>query len=373
LTSNSGDTWTDLNPPPSVNYWAIHFVSSLEGYAVGNNGKIRHTTDAGSNWADQTSGVSYNLWDIYFLDENNGWIAGGRERQFNQDPIRYIIRTTDGGVNWSTQLYNFDEPQLFAVHFFNTVFGYAVGDAGTIFHTSSGGTTWSQQTSGILTHLRGVHATNPDTAWIVGQGGVLLKTTNGGATWDSLDIGFSQDFSDIYFVDSQTGWIAGGDTINGTVLHTSDGGNSWNIQDTGTPNFLYSIHFTDPNNGWAVGYDGTILHTTTGGVGVEEESSEFGVRSVEFRLNQNTPNPFSKLTAISYQLKAASHTTLQIYDLAGRLVETLVDEVQEPGVYKVEWDSNPNRVRSGIYFYRLTSRFGQAGDFTATRKLVLLR
>jgi hypothetical protein len=103
-------------------------------------------------------------------------------------------------------------------------------------------------------------------------------------------------------------------------------------------------------------------------VGLEEENSEYRTRNIEFRLNQNTPNPFSKLTAISYQLKAASHTTLELYDVTGRLVETLVDEVQEPGVYQIEWDSNPNRVASGIYFYRLTS-----GEFTATRKLILLK
>jgi photosystem II stability/assembly factor-like uncharacterized protein len=376
FTSNSGDTWADLNPPPSVNYWAIRFVSTLEGYAVGNNGTIRHTTDAGITWVDQSSGVSYNLWDVYFLDENNGWIAGGRERQFNQDPIRYIIHTTNGGTNWNTQLYDFNEPQLFAIHFFDTGIGFAVGDVGTIFHTSNGGTTWSQQTSGTLNHLRGVHATSPDTAWIVGRGGVLLKTTNGGLAWDSLYTGVSQDFSDIFFVDSQTGWIAGGDTTHGTVLHTSDGGNSWNIQNTGTSNFLYSIHFTDPNNGWAVGYDGTIIHTTTGGVGVmEKDESEFGIRIAEFGLAQNTPNPFHRLTAISYQLKATSHTTLEVYDISGRLVETLVDERQKAGIYQLPITDN-QLPGSGIYFYRLTSRHtdgGQAGKFTATRKLILLK
>jgi subtilisin family serine protease len=107
------------------------------------------------------------------------------------------------------------------------------------------------------------------------------------------------------------------------------------------------------------------LNPTT--VGVEEESSEFGLRVAEFRLNQNIPNPFHKLTAISYQLKAASHTTLKIYDLTGRLVQTLVNESQEAGVYQLPITSH-QLPGSGVYFYRLT-----AGDITATRKLILLK
>jgi hypothetical protein len=104
-------------------------------------------------------------------------------------------------------------------------------------------------------------------------------------------------------------------------------------------------------------------------VGVEE-SSEFGIRIGEFGLMQNKPNPFNKLTAISYQLQAPSHTTLQIYDITGRLVKTLVNESQEPGEYHIHWDSRTSVsvVRSGIYFYRLT-----CGDYTATRKLTILR
>jgi hypothetical protein len=96
------------------------------------------------------------------------------------------------------------------------------------------------------------------------------------------------------------------------------------------------------------------------------ENSEFGVQIAEFRLFQNNPNPFSSLTAISYQLKAPSHTSLKIYDLTGRLVETLVDTRQEPGIYQIKWHGKDNS--SGIYFYRLKS-----AEFNATKKLILLR
>jgi hypothetical protein len=102
-------------------------------------------------------------------------------------------------------------------------------------------------------------------------------------------------------------------------------------------------------------------------VGIEESNDEYRTRNIELRLMQNYPNPFNKLTAVSYKLKVPSHTTLQIYDITGRLVEILVDEHQKPGVYQLPITSN-QFPSSGIYFYRL-----QSGDFTSTKKLILLK
>jgi hypothetical protein len=104
-----------------------------------------------------------------------------------------------------------------------------------------------------------------------------------------------------------------------------------------------------------------------GGVGIEEivESTQPGRN--DMRLFQSQPNPFNKLTAISYQLRATTHTTLKIFDLSGRLVETLVNQDQKPGTYKVMW--KPKGVASGIYFYRLTARTGKTINFSTSRKV----
>jgi hypothetical protein len=86
----------------------------------------------------------------------------------------------------------------------------------------------------------------------------------------------------------------------------------------------------------------------------------------EFRLDQNYPNPFNPATVISYELPVASHVTLKIYNILGQESATLVDEMQEAGYRRQEWDATGQS--SGIYFYRLT-----AGSFVETKKLVLLR
>ncbi|MCH7760676.1 T9SS type A sorting domain-containing protein [candidate division TA06 bacterium] len=102
---------------------------------------------------------------------------------------------------------------------------------------------------------------------------------------------------------------------------------------------------------------------------------------VDISLSKNSPNPFSSTTTIHYILPAVSsqqsainnptRVRLAIYDITGRVVRTLVDGVQEVGSYTVEWNGKNSReqeVPNGIYFYRL-----QMGDYTATKKLILLR
>ena len=85
-----------------------------------------------------------------------------------------------------------------------------------------------------------------------------------------------------------------------------------------------------------------------------------------FYLSQNYPNPFNPSTQIRYQISESGRVTLTVFDLLGREVRTLVDEQKQPGTYTVTFDGSG--LASGVYFYRL-----QAGSFTTTRKLVLLR
>ncbi len=90
-----------------------------------------------------------------------------------------------------------------------------------------------------------------------------------------------------------------------------------------------------------------------------------------WQLEQNYPNPFNPQTTIRFALPAESQTTLTIYDLQGKLINTLVNELEPAGQYDITWDATDmsgNRVPSGIYFYRLT-----AGEFSESRRMILLR
>ncbi len=86
----------------------------------------------------------------------------------------------------------------------------------------------------------------------------------------------------------------------------------------------------------------------------------------ELVLHQNYPNPFNPSTVIAYQIPEETHVRLNVYDVAGRRVSALVDEMQPPGEYRVNWDAT--EMASGIYIYRLS-----ASGHTLTRRMTLIR
>ena len=86
----------------------------------------------------------------------------------------------------------------------------------------------------------------------------------------------------------------------------------------------------------------------------------------ECSLSQNYPNPFNPTTTIKYAIKERADVKLTIFDLLGRQIKTLVNEVKEPGFYNVEFDGS--RLASGVYFYTLSSK-----NFVKTNKMIMLK
>jgi hypothetical protein len=91
-----------------------------------------------------------------------------------------------------------------------------------------------------------------------------------------------------------------------------------------------------------------------------------GVIPHEFRLEQNYPNPFNPGTRITYRIANASFVTLKVYDVLGREVAAIVNEVKGPGMYQAEWDASG--FPSGVYEYRLA-----AGSYLGVKKMILLK
>ncbi len=86
----------------------------------------------------------------------------------------------------------------------------------------------------------------------------------------------------------------------------------------------------------------------------------------EYKLFQNYPNPFNPTTVISYKIMEESRVELNIYNILGKKVKSLVNEIQPSGVYNVNYDASD--LVSGVYFYSIS-----AGDFHNTKKMVLLK
>jgi hypothetical protein len=148
---------------------------------------------------------------------------------------------------------------------------------------------------------------------------------------------------------------------------------------TGNPEQWYIdwlFTYYDPVNGPGNAVDTTLWHLQAtysySGPGIEDDDTKGPGLPKMAALGQNYPNPFNPTTSISYSLSEKGRVVLEIMNLRGQHVATLVDGVREAGSHSITWDGKNgfgHTVSSGIYFYRLRTD----GGFNATKKLVLLK
>lgn len=102
---------------------------------------------------------------------------------------------------------------------------------------------------------------------------------------------------------------------------------------------------------------------------IEEPSGD--AITVQNHLYANQPNPFNPTTTVTFAMAQAAHVKLSIFDMRGRLVQVLVDEIRPAGNYEVQWsgtDGRGRQVTSGVYLCRM-----EAGSFCETRRLTLVK
>ena len=147
---------------------------------------------------------------------------------------------------------------------------------------------------------------------------------------------------------------------------TDDSGNfSWSGEEK-PPEFYFTATATDAEGN-------TSEFSEPVRTSVKKDSKTRVVKS--FSLYQNYPNPFNPETTIRFDIPANNQpqimVNLNIYNLQGQLVRTLLDEEKSSGEYSVKWnglDNNGEKVTTGIYLYTIT-----AGDFKATNKMAILK
>ncbi|GEM_PF-1944543 len=147
------------------------------------------------------------------------------------------------------------------------------------------------------------------------------------------------------------------------VIHSALGGNkkqaTYSIRN-GKVFFAWS-EVRSPGEGYSI--FGSIMDISML-VGVQEPADMS--LPLKFSLSQNYPNPFNPTTDVRFAICDVSYVILTIFDVLGKEVVTLVNEVKQPGEYMVQWDATG--LPTGVYFYRLT-----AGSFFDTKKLLLLK
>jgi hypothetical protein len=133
---------------------------------------------------------------------------------------------------------------------------------------------------------------------------------------------------------------------------------------------LYFTNVSDSSLfGWSVGGYNSLREPIQGGLLVDMITGGINAPTVvprTFSLSQNYPNPFNPKTTFTYALTKNELVLLELFNVAGQKVGTLVNELQRPGTYKIEFDASD--LAAGAYFYRMT-----AGKSTETKKMLLVK
>jgi hypothetical protein len=207
----------------------------------------------------------------------------------------------------------------------------------------------------------------------VGTPNGMLRSTDGDTSWEADNHGLAPDGPgakpSIFSITVNGAYTFVGTTAS--VFLSTDNGNNWVAANKGLP--------TSPSQVISVAAAGSDLFAgTTEGVflstnnGTTWKSTTTGIAGSSvpspdgFELAQNYPNPFNPTTVIRYQIPTNSYVSLEVYDLLGRKIGTLVSQHQSPGAHAVTF--NASNLSSGVYFYRLT-----AGRFIETKKLMLTK
>ncbi len=256
----------------------IFFVDSVNGWTVGNDGTILHSSDGGANWLAQQQGTGGRLWGVYFQTPDLGYVVG-------EDDTLY--RTSDGGDTWMARpTPGYD---LTAVHMVDQWRGWTVG-ADIILKTNNGGTSWQvyDDKDTVIDTLYGVTFPDPNKGWAVGSGDhKILYTDDGGDHWTPQRNPSTQPLLDVAFADASHGWAVG---VGATIVHTANSGSIWTEQSIGTDRVLHGVDFWDVNTGVVVGDEGVVFTTTDGGANWEERVS--GTNSDLLKVSYIDANSF---------------------------------------------------------------------------------
>lgn len=120
--------------------------------------------------------------------------------------------------------------------------------------------------------------------------------------------------------------------------------------------------------------DGSALAVVgeDGDISVVPTSIEATILPEQFVLHANYPNPFNPTTTLAYDVPEATALRLEVFDLLGRRVTVLLDDVQPPGWHQIQWDAS--RMASGVYFARMIAQNTQTGrQQIQTQKMLLVK
>ncbi len=204
--------------------------------------------------------------------------------------------------------------------------------------------------------------------FLVASAGLILTVSSSAQTVDVSIVDFAFVPADLTIELGTTVRWTNNDAVPHTTTSNGDTWDSGNMVPGGTFSFTFSSVGEYP-------YVCTIHPSMTGTITVESltsvEDDNAGATPKSFDVSQNYPNPFNPVTNIPYSLSSRTRVTIEVFNVAGQRVSTLLDREQSAGQHMVTWDgtnTNGGQVPSGVYMYRIATDLG-----SETRKMVLIK
>jgi len=257
-----------MNSGTAINLSKIQFVNSQTGWACGFQSMptqyaLIKTTNGGLNWASQISNLPFGnrFISLYFIDANTGYVCGADG----------IFKTTNGGSNYFTIIN--PSPLVYDCFFINANTGWAVGldSIARIAKTTNGGLNWVQQSASINSseHISSVYFANASTGWCT-RTGTVNKTTNGGSNWYAQSLPQAVLLNKVFAISPESAWILG----YMTVLSTTNGGANWVSKPINTSNTPLSAYFLNANTGYVCTNPQNVFKTTNNGLNWTAQMSD---------------------------------------------------------------------------------------------------
>lgn len=241
---------------------------------------VTDRSEAQAEWTPLSfENINMTLYDIHFTSDLLGWAVGERGT---------ILHTSDGGESWDIQYQDEnDELELVKLAFTSETNGVAVGGEifsfGTILHTSDAGETWTTLDIDGLLFLESAFAADDQNIWAVGGAAgnqIIARSSDAGQNWEiEINELGSHALFDVFFVDGNNGWMSG---LSGNYHRTTNGGESWSSAQTGNSETLIGLHMLDAENGFMASQDGDIFRTDNGSSWTKVGELDFVTRDIWF-------------------------------------------------------------------------------------------
>lgn len=396
--------WQEQTSGLTTSLNSVSGVNDNIAWVCGNAGRVLRTNNGGINWINATgTGIpgTLDLYNIFALDSTTALVTGS-------STTAYVFRTSNGGLTW-VQVFTQSGGFLNAIWMASPLTGVMYGDpvAGrwSLWRTTNGGVNWDS--TGMFLAQAGSEAGWNNAMYVSGTN-LWFGTNNsrvyysplGGltATWQVQSTTQASSYA-IWFNTTTSGMLGGAQLmatnnsgVNWTAVTSPGSGNvtgitgsavNWwftrqatSIYRTTDNGVTFTTDYTAPagtfthiqkaatgSRMWAVRNNGGIASSLST-VGIDPVSTEI---PDYYSLSQNYPNPFNPATKFRFSLPQSSAVTIKIYDIAGREVDILANDVyMSAGSYEVNYSAD--RLSSGVYFYRLT-----ANDYAETKKMVLTK